>query len=43
MRLCLCRTIMAKDGAHALVSIGAFYDELIRDGSPVQPRLAGIL
>jgi DNA-binding transcriptional MerR regulator len=34
-RLCLCRTITAKDGAHALAAIGAFYDELIRDGVPI--------
>ena len=34
-RLCLCRTIMAKDGAHALAAIGAFYDELIGNGVPI--------
>ncbi|HBC95155.1 MAG TPA: hypothetical protein DCZ10_20245, partial [Pelotomaculum sp.] len=29
-RLCLCRTIEARDGEHALEAIGEFYDELIR-------------
>ncbi|MDD3168424.1 MAG: MerR family transcriptional regulator [Eubacteriales bacterium] len=31
-RLCLCRTIKAKDGESALFAIGAFYDELICKG-----------
>ncbi len=31
-RLCLCRTIEAKDGESALSAIGAFYDELIYKG-----------
>jgi len=34
-RLCLCRTIEARDGAHALFAIGEFYDELIRSGIPI--------
>jgi DNA-binding transcriptional MerR regulator len=34
-RLCLCRMIEARDGAHALRAIGEFYDELIRDGIPI--------
>jgi len=34
-RLCLCRTIQAKDGDHAILSIGAFYEELIRNGVPI--------
>lgn len=33
-RLCLCCTIYAKDGVHALRAIGEFYDELARDGVP---------
>ena len=33
--LCLCRTVEARDGAHALRAIGEFYDELIRDGIPI--------
>jgi DNA-binding transcriptional MerR regulator len=33
-RLCLCRTIIAKDGVNALRAIGEFYDELIHDGVP---------
>lgn len=31
-RLCLCRTINAKDTNHAVIIIGIFYDELIRKG-----------
>lgn len=31
-RLCLCRTIEAKDGESALLTIGEFYDELICKG-----------
>lgn len=31
-RLCLCRTIHAKDGAHALTAIGEFYGDVIRAG-----------
>lgn len=31
-RLCLCRTIEAKDGEHAVCAIGEFYDESIRKG-----------
>jgi DNA-binding transcriptional MerR regulator len=31
-RICLCRTIEARDMAHALLAIGEFYDELIRGG-----------
>ncbi|HWP79636.1 MAG TPA: MerR family transcriptional regulator [Candidatus Acidoferrum sp.] len=34
-RLCLCRTITAKDGEGALRAIGGFYDELIRKGTPI--------
>ncbi|MPM43354.1 hypothetical protein SDC9_90027 [bioreactor metagenome] len=34
-RICLCRTIEAKNGAHALLAIGEFYDELIRSGIPI--------
>lgn len=34
-RLCLCRTIEAKDGESALLAIGEFYDELIRKGVPI--------
>lgn len=34
-RLCLCRTIEARDGEHALAAIGEFYDELIRAGVPI--------
>ncbi|MGE4276571.1 MAG: MerR family transcriptional regulator [Lawsonibacter sp.] len=34
-RVCLCRTIEAKDGTHALRAIGEFYGELIRDGTPI--------
>jgi len=34
-RLCLCRTVEARDGAHALLAIGEFYDELIRSGIPI--------
>jgi DNA-binding transcriptional MerR regulator len=34
-RFCLCRTIRAKDGDHAILSIGAFYEELIRNGVPI--------
>jgi DNA-binding transcriptional MerR regulator len=34
-RLCLCRTIEAEDGAHALRAIGEFYDELISGGIPI--------
>ena len=34
-RLCLCRTVEAKDGTHALRAIGKFYDELIRGGVPI--------
>lgn len=34
-RLCLCRRIEARDGADALLSIGEFYDELIRRGIPI--------
>ncbi len=31
-RLCLCRTIQARDGEHALAAIAGFYDEIIRGG-----------
>lgn len=31
-RFCLCRTIAARDGVHALLAIGEFYDELVRSG-----------
>lgn len=31
-RLCLCRTITAKDGESAIIAIGEFYDELICKG-----------
>lgn len=31
-RLCLCRTIQAKDTEHAISTIGGFYDELIHRG-----------
>ncbi len=34
-RLCLCRTVRARDGAHALALIGEFYDELTRSGIPI--------
>ena len=34
-RLCLCRTVKARDGAHALAVIGEFYDELIHAGVPI--------
>jgi DNA-binding transcriptional MerR regulator len=34
-RFCLCRTVEARDGAHALRAIGEFYDELIRGGIPI--------
>jgi len=34
-RFCLCRTIEAKNGDHALFSIGEFYDDLIRSGIPI--------
>lgn len=34
-RLCLCRTIKAKDGTDAILSIGEFYDEMIRRGIPI--------
>jgi DNA-binding transcriptional MerR regulator len=34
-RLCLCRTIQARNGEHALTAIGEFYDELIRSGIPI--------
>jgi DNA-binding transcriptional MerR regulator len=34
-RFCRCRTVEAKDGAHALRAIGGFYDELIRGGVPI--------
>lgn len=34
-RLCLCRTIEAKDGESALLAISEFYDELIRKGVPI--------
>lgn len=34
-RLCLCRTIEARDGDHALAAIGEFYDELIHKGVPI--------
>ena len=34
-RLCLCRTIKAKDSTHALLAIGEFYDEMIRNGIPI--------
>lgn len=32
-RLCLCRTIEAKDGEHALFAISEFYNEIIRSGA----------
>lgn len=34
-RLCLCRTIKAKDLTYALLAIGEFYDEMIRSGIPI--------
>lgn len=34
-RFCFCRAIEAKDGAHAILAIGAFYDDLIRNGIPI--------
>lgn len=34
-RLCLCRTIEARDGEHALAAIGEFYSELIRGSVPI--------
>ncbi len=34
-RLCLCRTVKARDGAHALAVIGEFYDDLIHAGVPI--------
>ena len=34
-RFCLCRTVEARDGAHALRAIGEFYDELIHNGVPI--------
>lgn len=34
-RLCLCRTIEARDGGQALCAVGEFYDELIRKGIPI--------
>lgn len=34
-RICLCRTVKAKDGVCALRRIGEFYDELISRGVPI--------
>ena len=34
-RICICKTIQAKDGNHALLSIGEFYDMQLHNGVPI--------